>query len=488
MELKLQLSVFVLLIQVSLAVWQRVTVKKGQTLSLSCPVTNALMTHVDWKNPEGYIMFFNHNQALKDKRYSINKLSQSEFTISISNINFKDGGNYTCSHYGAHTTEKKVEVTVLGRPTMEVAKHEGKFVIKCTAEGNHYPPQISWKLDNGPEIIAHGQEEVRKYEDNKYVSMDMLQLNSVKNRITVKCLVRHPALRSQPLMNFVKVRPDSTKSRRTTTTSSPTTQPRGSTEVPGTPTDRFRHARTTVYLATRDVMGPSSESSITLSTAPSNQLFSSYEPKTVTAPSGRPLVPVTSTLSHLSTSDDSTTSIVSGSTGRRNDIVSNATSTTGWKSVSETMEDITSNNSTDGNRTGSFNDPKMRTGTGGSSSLLVFLVTCLIFGLLVVVIFFAIKLRRAHIAWKRENEDTDPSEESSKSKSSQEERNAQGQRRRGLFNTAFTQYVVEKPTVISSVINTNAMAAAESVNKEQPSQPQTPGQTSAKCDIKETEL
>lgn len=37
----------------------------------------------------------------------------------------------------------------------------------------------------------------------------------------------------------------------------------------------------------------------------------------------------------------------------------------------------------------------------GSSSLLVFLVTCLIFGLLVVVIFFAIKLRRAHITWKR---------------------------------------------------------------------------------------
>ncbi|KAK9536019.1 hypothetical protein VZT92_005841 [Zoarces viviparus] len=492
MELKLQLSVFVLLIQVSLAVWLRVTVKKGQTLSLSCPLTNAHMTNVDWKNPQGYIMFFNHNQALKDKRYSINKLSQSEFTISISNINFKDGGNYTCSQYDAHTTEKKVEVTVLGRPKMEVAKHEGKYVIKCTAEGNHYPPQISWKLDNGPEIIAHGQE-VRKYEDNKYVSMDMLQIHSVDNRITVKCLVRHPALYSQPLMNFVKIRPDPTKSRRTTTTTSPTTQPRGSTKVPGTTSEWFRHGRTTVYLATRDVKGPSSESSIKLSTAPSNQLFSSYEPKTVTAPSGRPLVHVTSTGSHLSTSDDSATSIVSGSTRRRNDIISNATNTTGWTSVSETTEDITFNNSTDGNRTGSFNDPKMPTRTGGSPSLLVFLVTCLIFGLLVVVIFFAIKLRRAHIAWKRvffvtENEDTDPSEESSKSKSSQEERNAQGQRRRGLFNKAFTQYVVEKPTVISSVINTNAMAAAESVNKEQPSQPQTPGQTLAKCDIKETEL
>lgn len=36
---------------------------------------------------------------------------------------------------------------------MKVAKHEGQFVITCNAEGNHYPPQISWKLDHGPEIL-----------------------------------------------------------------------------------------------------------------------------------------------------------------------------------------------------------------------------------------------------------------------------------------------------------------------------------------------
>ncbi|XP_029304292.1 cytotoxic and regulatory T-cell molecule isoform X5 [Cottoperca gobio] len=447
MELKLQLSIFVLLIQVSLAVWQRVTVKKGQTLHLSCPVTNAHKTNVDWKNSEGYIMFFNHNKALRDKRYNIIKLSKSEFTISISNVTFKDGGTYTCSQYGDHTTEKKVEVTVLGRPIMKVVKHEGRFVIQCTAEGTHSPPQIFWKLNHTPEMIAHAQ--VLR-EDNKYVSMDMLHVQSVKKRVTVKCLVRHPALLSQTLMNFVKIVQDSSKSRYTTTTSSPTTQPRGSTE-----------------------------------------LVSSNDSKTVTAA----LNPVTSTGSHLSPADDSTTSVLSGSTRRMNDTISNATSTTGWTSASETTKEITSYNRTEGNKTGSFNDPNMQTGTEGSSSLLVFLVTCLIFGLLVVVLFFAIKLRRAHIIWKRvfivtENEDSNPSEESSKSKSSQEERNSQGQRRRvsGLFNTAFTQYVVEKPTVITSVINTSAMAVVESVNKEQTPQPQTPGQTSTKCDIKETEL
>lgn len=58
----------------------------------------------------------------------------------------------------------------------------------------------------------------------------------------------------------------------------------------------------------------------------------------------------------------------------------------------------------------------------------------------------------------------------------------------GLVNTAFTQYIVEEPTAITSVINTAAVTATESVNREQASQLETPGQTSAKCDIKETEL
>ncbi|KAM8898530.1 uncharacterized protein crtam [Spinachia spinachia] len=422
--------------------------------------------------------------ALQDKRYSINKLSQTEFTVSISQITFKDGGNYTCLQYGAHTTEKKVKVTVLGRPKMEVAQHEGNFVMKCSAKANHYPPQISWKFNNLPEILAE-EVEVRNDKDKTYVSMAMLHVHSVKSRTTVKCIVRHPALHSLPLMDFVKIGQHSTKSRHTTTTSYPTTQPRGSTRVPRTTTSWFRYGRTTVHLATRGIKGLSSENSITLSSATSNHMFS-YEPKMVTAPSGRPLIPATPTGSTLTSNVESTTSVASGLIWRRNDTFGNPT--TDSMSVSETTY-ITSINSTD--RRGSLNDPKMQTGPERSSSLLVFLVTCLLFGLLVVVIFFTIKLRRAHTAWKRvfivtENEDTDPSEESSKSKSSQEERNVQGQRQRGLFNTAFTQYVVEKPTLISSVMKRNSMASTESVNPEQ-HQPQTPGQTS-ECDIKETEL
>lgn len=47
--------------------------------------------------------------------------------------------------------------------------------------------------------------------------------------------------------------------------------------------------------------------------------------------------------------------------------------------------------------------PEQRNDLNPSSPLLVLLVTCLILCLLIVVIFFAIKLRRAHLAWKRGN-------------------------------------------------------------------------------------
>lgn len=116
-------------------------------------------------------------------------------------------------------------------------------------------------------------------------------------------------------------------------------------------------------------------------------------------------------------------------------------------------------------------------------------MTCLIVCLLVVVIFFTIKLRRAHLAWKRENEDSDPSEESNRSRSSQEERNAQGQRRRGIFNTAFTQYVTDKPSTITSVVNTAAVETVRTEpNMEPTACPVPPGPPTASGGIKETEL
>lgn len=60
------------------------------------------------------------SQGVNPEHYSIRKLSKSEFTVSISNVDFKDGGNYTCFQYGDQATEKTVELTVLGENSIIV--------------------------------------------------------------------------------------------------------------------------------------------------------------------------------------------------------------------------------------------------------------------------------------------------------------------------------------------------------------------------------
>ncbi|XP_041657354.1 cytotoxic and regulatory T-cell molecule isoform X2 [Cheilinus undulatus] len=454
MKQQLQLSVFMLLLHASLAVWQRMTVTKGETVHLICPISNAESADVEWRNPKQQIMFYKSVKASKDKRYRISKLSSTEFSISISNVNFEDGGRYTCTQYGTKPTVKEVELTVRGRPRISIAKHDGQFVLECTAEGNHRPPQISWRFNNGPEFQMHTAD---RHDGKTFTSMQQITMNPFKKTVTVKCLVRH--LHSQPLMTFVTIEPKTHLSPYHTITRPPTAPP-------VEPTESWTTAST---FTTTDQRGTTPDSSVREST-------SSMTRQTIT-PADSPLSPT----------DESRTSESSASTRGRNDSDSNATSPTGWISVTMTTEETTSFNQTEGNRTVSLDNQEKQGGHVGSSSVLVLLVTILIVGLLVVVIFFTIKLRRAHIAWKRENEDSDPSEESSKSKSSQEERNAQGQRRRGLINTAFTQYVVEEPTAITSVVNTAAITEVERVT-ENTSDPQTPGQTSASSGIKETEL
>ncbi|XP_034034756.1 cytotoxic and regulatory T-cell molecule-like isoform X2 [Thalassophryne amazonica] len=470
MELKLQMNLFLLLIHTAVSV--AVTVLEGQTVTLRCSIISAHKHYVEWKNPKGYTMFFSKNRGVKNKRYNIVKLSETEFIVSISNVTFRDGGNYTCHEYADVPKEKTVEVTVLGLPKIETGKHDGKFLVKCTTAANSHPPQISWVLDQETEIIGHPQVYV---EDKKYISQDMLHVKSVRNRITVKCLVHHPALHSRPLINFVKIGRNSKKFHSTTSISSPTTQPQRSAEVMRTTTRWLTSGGRT----TRHLQGPSSETVTNL------RSVSSDEPKTVTARPGFVFGTATSTGSHSSTTDD----FVRSSTIRsQNDSTSNATTTTGPLSVSmATQEIIFPNGTLDNGTRGSVNELDAQIGAKTNSSLLVFLVTCLILALLVVVIFFAIKLRRAHLIWKRENEDSDPSEESHKSKSSQEEKQSQGQRRRGILNTTFTQYIVEEPAVMTSAINTNAVIASESTNHEERS-PVISAQGPVRCEIKETEL
>uniref|UniRef100_A0A8C6NVH7 Ig-like domain-containing protein n=1 Tax=Nothobranchius furzeri TaxID=105023 RepID=A0A8C6NVH7_NOTFU len=175
---------------------------QGDPVSLTCFLNNLHHAHVEWKNPEGHILFYNAREAKRDIRIRITTLSQSEFSIRITSVTFKDGGNYTCTQYDDNGAfEQIVEVTVLGQPRISTVKHGKVNVVKCRVEGNHHPPQISWILSNGPEFIHS-----TIYRDgHTFVSEGSLGVHHVRNRVMVKCLVHHPALYSPPLLAFIKL-------------------------------------------------------------------------------------------------------------------------------------------------------------------------------------------------------------------------------------------------------------------------------------------
>uniref|UniRef100_A0A3B3ZHX7 Ig-like domain-containing protein n=1 Tax=Periophthalmus magnuspinnatus TaxID=409849 RepID=A0A3B3ZHX7_9GOBI len=333
MEKKLQLCVLMLQLQgeLSLAVWQHISVMKGHTLNLNCPLKSQFPDHaVEWRNTDGNIMFFNMIKGVKDKRYRLHKLSESEFRISISKVTFSDGGIYTCSHYLPQAESKRVNVTVIGKPRIERTTHEGWTVIRCTAEANYSPPNLSWKFKNGLEFL-HDETQIHMVPlEKKYVSIQTIYVKPAEKTFAVKCIMRHPAWHSWiPLMDFVNIRPN------------------------------------------------------------------------------------------------------------RVDY-----------------------------------DVEKREGKDSNTSLLVFLITCLMVGLLVVVIFIGIKLRKAHIIWKRDESVVE-----------------QYLCLTGLFNTGLTQYVIQEPTVITSVTNPAAMTPPETTTSEHNSAaPVPPPAPPLKSPVKETEL
>lgn len=127
------------------------------------------------------------SRGVVSERYRLKKLSESELAISIADVAFEDAGNYTCYEYGHRVTERKVELTVIGEddgavprgrvgatvtdprrndcrllvqwfqgpPKITQRRHRGRFDLKCTARASDLPPQIIWKLDDGPEILGN---------------------------------------------------------------------------------------------------------------------------------------------------------------------------------------------------------------------------------------------------------------------------------------------------------------------------------------------
>ncbi|KAI4895928.1 hypothetical protein NFI96_031272 [Prochilodus magdalenae] len=412
---------------------KHITAMKGQMLTLTCPLRNFHKSeHVEWRNPDGFLMFFNKHRALKDMRNEVSVLTKSKYSIRISDITFKDGGVYKCLHYGNQVITKRYRVVVLSGPVLEKTEHEDKTIIKCSASGNGQLPTISWLLESGLEIDAYPNY-ILENSSNKYTAVSHLSVKSHKRRVTVKCLVHHPALHGATLIDFVHI---------------------GDQDAD----EKTSLAPEYISTTTEKVVTPTLVPQFS-STTFSGSSYSGSETTDVQQ------TDVNSTSYNSTNANDTTEFIFETTEGTSLNITTDSpNSTSGAENVNESSREKIQNKK-------------------GNSALLVMLVTCLIFALIVVLAFFLLRLRKAHLAWKQENEENDQSVESSKSKSSNEEKQRQNQqqRGRGLWNTSFTKYKVEE-VVESGATITPAPLVVPDVK------PYNSNNTVLKSCIRETEL
>uniref|UniRef100_A0A8C2JFS5 Ig-like domain-containing protein n=1 Tax=Cyprinus carpio TaxID=7962 RepID=A0A8C2JFS5_CYPCA len=398
------------------------TVAEGETLVLKCPLKNFSENgHMEWRNPQRHLLFFNNKKALRDPRTSIFTLNNSEYTLHLSKVTLNDEGLYKCLLYGSKVISKRFKVKVLGLPKIEMAEYNDKTIIKCSAEANGHPPELSWQI-SGVEFEALPNT-LREERSNRSLAVSILTVKTHIRTATVMCLAKHSALPKQ-LIHFVTIENHSV------------------TES------------TTRYSSTRDEL--KTDTIITATSAPA---ISSTESAEVL-----PTEDVT-TSNSIQIEEHSTAIDISLITHNIN------------SSESNSPEEFLTKNANNSQGFGKQHDSKE------SSPLLILLVTCLIICLLIVVIFFVIRLRSAHLAWKKENEESDQSVESSKSKSSHEEKQAQQRRRQGFWNSNFTEYKVEETPQNTA----NPVATVDVITETQDNSTEACNKLDRAC-IKETEL
>ncbi|XDV54336.1 hypothetical protein PO909_022640 [Leuciscus waleckii] len=372
-----------------------ITVAEGDTLALKCPRRNfSENAFMEWRNPQGHVMYFNNIRGLRDSRSSVFTSDNSEYVLLLSNITFDDEGLYKCLLYEDKVVSKRFKVKVLGAPKIEMAEYEDKTILKCTVGANGSPPELSWRI-SGVEIEALPNT-LREGRSNRSLAVSILTIKTHIREATVMCLAKHKDLPKQ-VLDFIIIENHSVT------------------------------ASTTRYSSSRDVL--KTETMTTVTSAPAISSTAHMElssENTELLPTGD-----STTSNHRQVDEHSTATDINLTTQNIN------------SSESISPEGFMTKNGTDSQDL-DIGDQDRQYNRKESSPLLILLVTSLIICLLIVVIFFVIRLRRAHIAWKKENEESDQSVESSKSKASHEEKHSQERRRQGFWNSNFTEYRVEE--------------------------------------------
>ncbi|XP_050766805.1 cytotoxic and regulatory T-cell molecule [Gymnogyps californianus] len=400
---------------------ETITLREGEDLNLRCTLRSDDGSARQWLNPHEFTIFLNTQQPLRDQRYKLIHYSKDELSIQLSNVTVHDEGVYKCFYYSTPFKSKNKTVEVLAAPSnpvLEVSRDtERSITLSCYTQGCKPQPQITWLLDNGIELPGDTKHKLEA-DGKKWTTTSTLTVLAYGPNSTASCIVRHQALREEKLMASFRFED----------------LPRTGTKINPAPaalevdTRASENEQSTVTAAVSDLNSSSAS-------APSYpQHIGSEQP---TVPSAVPEDPVVTSSASTPTQQN-----------LRRDVTSTWTETAFNDNVTEeelsrTEDPLPSENVTVISITTFEQDLKSEGIKKKENNLLLpILVAALIFVLLVIVLLFMRKLKKAHGVWKRENDVSEQTLESYKSKSNED---SAGHEKNGhvLNQKSNMQYVTE---------------------------------------------
>ncbi|XP_026564934.1 cytotoxic and regulatory T-cell molecule [Pseudonaja textilis] len=178
---------------------EHLCLEEGQNLDLHCVNSKGNTSALEWKDPSGFTIFFNHWHGTEKGRYQLLHYSNDSLSIRLSNVTRHDEGLFTCLYYSENIGTKLVNVTVWAppsRPLLEdlratVNQTEENIVLRCSTEGSWPAPQITWLLQNGMEIFGNTQHQL---EEKRFHSISKLSIYAFPRGSVVSCVIYHKAL------------------------------------------------------------------------------------------------------------------------------------------------------------------------------------------------------------------------------------------------------------------------------------------------------
>uniref|UniRef100_A0A3B3T412 Cell adhesion molecule 3 n=1 Tax=Paramormyrops kingsleyae TaxID=1676925 RepID=A0A3B3T412_9TELE len=178
------------------------TVAVGGTVTLTCQVAENDNSSLQWSNTAQQTLYFGEKRALRDNRIQLHRSTPTELSITISDVQLSDEGEYTCSIFTMPVRTARATVTVMGVPGKpqlsgyEEPVLEGeRITLTCTSSGSKPPAKLRWYRGH-EEIQGQPQDVAPDPDDRTFRVRSELHLTVTRadNEAPIACTVDHPAL------------------------------------------------------------------------------------------------------------------------------------------------------------------------------------------------------------------------------------------------------------------------------------------------------